>query len=298
MSWLDQGRQQHGWFGHGTAQEATDDGSDDDLFRPDGLSQRISAVVYGAVAALPPALRSRATAPSAAGNLSRLTEVMPAWIDGDRLDQTRFADLFFGRAPDDPVVTDLRSAATSAEMAHSHADLRDATGHLAQAMQTIGLDRWPRFLADAQDRARDPATIAAVATSPSPPDYAKDAIRPVYPLETLLGVVAGGIVGGAAGAARVAGRAILRQIVPKRVRGLPPQDVIPPVRNPSKLRLDDASRPSEVAKGGKSLWDEQGGEWRYSPGDKWHNPHWDYNDHGTPNSQWQNVSINNLPPRK
>jgi hypothetical protein len=237
MSWLDQGRQQHGWFGHGTAQEAEDDGTEDDdatdsdLFGPDGLRQRISAVAYGAVAALPSALRARAAAPSAAGNLSRLTEVMPAWIGGDRLDQARFAGLFFGRAPDDPVVTELRGAVTGAETARSHADLRDAAGHLAQAMQTIGLDRWPRFLADAQERARDAAPIAAVATSPSPPDYAKDAIRPVYPLETLLGVVAGGIAGGVAGAARVAGRAILRQIMPGK-----PSDglVLPELAEPKR----------------------------------------------------------------
>lgn len=36
------------------------------------------------------------------------------------------------------------------------------------------------------------------------------------------------------------------------------------------------SRPSEQEKGGKSLWDDTGGEWRYFPGDKWYNPHWDY----------------------
>ncbi len=36
-------------------------------------------------------------------------------------------------------------------------------------MQTVGLDRWPRFLADAQQRAHDPATRAAVAASQRQP---------------------------------------------------------------------------------------------------------------------------------
>jgi hypothetical protein len=78
-------------------------------------------------------------------------------------------------------------------------------------------------------------------------------------------------------------------------RGLPPEGVHPPVDGP--LTQGPASRPSEVGKGGQSLWDEHGGEWRYFPGDKWHNPHWDYNGHGNPNSPWGNIPVNGLPPR-
>ncbi len=80
-----------------------------------------------------------------------------------------------------------------------------------------------------------------------------------------------------------------------RTRGLPPDDELPPGKDPEDLRVGDASRPSEVAKGGKSLWDSDGGEWRYSPEDKWHNPHWDYNPHNAPNSPWENVPLGNLP---
>jgi hypothetical protein len=78
-------------------------------------------------------------------------------------------------------------------------------------------------------------------------------------------------------------------------RGLPPEGVNPPVDGP--LTPGPASRPSEVGKGGQSLWDEHGGEWRYFPGDKWHNPHWDYNGHANPNSPWGNIPIGGLPPR-
>lgn len=79
------------------------------------------------------------------------------------------------------------------------------------------------------------------------------------------------------------------------VRGLPPEGVSPPVEGP--LTPGPASRPSEAGKGGQSLWDKHGGEWRYFPGDKWHNPHWDYNGHQNPNSPWDNVPIGGLPPR-
>lgn len=78
-------------------------------------------------------------------------------------------------------------------------------------------------------------------------------------------------------------------------RGLPPEGVHPPVSGP--LTPGPASRPSERSVGGQSLWDEHGGEWRYFPGDKWHNPHWDHNPHSNPNSPWDNVPINGLPPR-
>lgn len=84
----------------------------------------------------------------------------------------------------------------------------------------------------------------------------------------------------------------------ERDRGLPPEGLFPPVENPEQCKPGPASRPSEGKKGGKSVWDPAGGEWRYFPEDKWHNPHWDYNPHDRPKSPWQNVPINGLPPRK
>jgi RHS repeat-associated protein len=84
------------------------------------------------------------------------------------------------------------------------------------------------------------------------------------------------------------------QQTPIPPRGLPPEGMEPPVEG--QCKEGPPSRPSEVQKGGKSLWDPNGGEWRYFPGDKYHNPHWDYNPHNAPNSPWQNIPINNLPP--
>lgn len=78
--------------------------------------------------------------------------------------------------------------------------------------------------------------------------------------------------------------------------GYPPEGVAPPAEG--EVKPGPASRPSERGKGGQSLWDDKGGEWRYSPEDKWHNPHWDYNPHYKPSSPWQNVPIGPLPPRK
>jgi hypothetical protein len=52
------------------------------------------------------------------------------------------------------------------------------------------------------------------------------------------------------------------------------------------MQTGPASRPSQGEKGGQSLWDPSGGEWRWFPGNKWHNPHWDYNPHDAKGSPW------------
>lgn len=83
---------------------------------------------------------------------------------------------------------------------------------------------------------------------------------------------------------------------PPQEPGLPPEGVRPPV--PGKLTPGPPSRPSEQRRGREHLWDENGGEWRYHPDDKWHNPHWDYNPHNRPNPEWEEIPIGGLPPLK
>ncbi len=79
------------------------------------------------------------------------------------------------------------------------------------------------------------------------------------------------------------------------VQGLPPEGVRPPVEGP--LTEGPASRPSARDRGGRSLYDQHGGEWRYYPGDEWrHNPHWDYKPRPGPGSDWDNIPIDGLPP--
>jgi hypothetical protein len=80
------------------------------------------------------------------------------------------------------------------------------------------------------------------------------------------------------------------------VEGIPPAGLRPPVDGP--LTEGPASKPSRAAKGGRSLYDQHGGEWRYFPGDRRHNPHWDYKPRPGPGSKWGNVGIGGLPPLK
>jgi RHS repeat-associated protein len=85
----------------------------------------------------------------------------------------------------------------------------------------------------------------------------------------------------------------LQQALSQPPNGLPPPGTKPPVEHPEQCEVGPSTRGS-----GSSLWDSNGGEWRYAPGDKWHNPHWDYNPWNTWNAPWTNVPIGNLPPVK
>ena len=62
----------------------------------------------------------------------------------------------------------------------------------------------------------------------------------------------------------------------------------------SRYKEGEPSRIKPRSRGEKSLYDEDGGEWRYSPEDKYHNPHWDHKPAGK-TQEWQNVPIENLP---
>ena len=112
---------------------------------------------------------------------------MTAWLRATAFSQAAFASRLFGRSADDPVVQDLHDAALCAATATTHDDLRDASGKLARAMEGVGIDRWPGFVADAQQRARNPATLAALkqgvgAASPAPTGAATGSAPPERPI--------------------------------------------------------------------------------------------------------------------
>ena len=63
MSWDDQGRQEHGWFGFGKGPERPKNASNSgDVLGVGGIAQRIRAVAHGVIGSLPQALRARAEA--------------------------------------------------------------------------------------------------------------------------------------------------------------------------------------------------------------------------------------------
>jgi hypothetical protein len=167
MSWEDQRRQYHEWFGHGTAPRKLKTTVEKaPAPAPDSLPARLTAVIHGALGALKRSAQAKSQLRG--GLLPRLTEAMAAWTQGSRLDAHSFAFHFFHSDADDRVVTSLRDAAVGAATATRQDELAAASKHLADAMTAEGLDRWPRFVAHALERARNPATLAAVTKSLQP----------------------------------------------------------------------------------------------------------------------------------
>jgi hypothetical protein len=123
MGWEEQGRQEHGWFGNGTSAQDKQAATTGDGGVPGRLTERVQAVILGAVAALPRESRYRAAARLDVKTLDRLTNAMTAWARGAGTDMASFAGRFFGRSADDPIVGKLWAAATMADRARSHADL-------------------------------------------------------------------------------------------------------------------------------------------------------------------------------
>jgi len=151
MSWEDQGRQGHGWFGHGSAPETSTSPQQtngaDTLFDPTNAAGRFDAIAHAAIANLPAADRNRASASFDARRLEQFQTLMSALSDRNSLGAS--SDL---SANSDAVDT-LRQAAELANRATSQQDLAQASSLVAQAMQNVGLDSWSRFLAGAASNA-------------------------------------------------------------------------------------------------------------------------------------------------
>jgi hypothetical protein len=174
---------------------------------------------------------------------------MAAWVHGSKMDAASFARHFFGRAADDPVVGSLRAAVSEAVEATTRPQLAAASGDLAKAITAVGLDGWPRFVADAQARAHEKATLAAIQKSLQPPDVRKDAIKPVYPVETALVAGAAAVTGGVSGlvgaAARAIGGMVVNKILPDTAA---PSDEAP--ERPATSANETPPKPSAAPSGG------------------------------------------------
>lgn len=104
---------------------------------------------------------------------------------------------------------------------------------MPQSISPVRCRRWAsitghRFLDDAEARANSPSTRVALERSQASLAQ-RDAIRPVYPLETAIGIAAAGVAGGAAAADRAAAGAVTRQFLPERPASAAQESVAPPV---------------------------------------------------------------------
>lgn len=155
VSWQDQGRQYHMWFGHGTAglNGKLPKAGSDPTFEPGNIGKRIDAVAHGALMHMPRKDWHRTVLSFDGQHLDRLRTAMTAWIGARALNNAAFEAELVDPLTSDSAINALRAAAKGAQTAQSHEDLKSASGQLAAGMQVVGLGKWPGFLRDAADRA-------------------------------------------------------------------------------------------------------------------------------------------------
>ncbi len=139
MSWEDQGRQAHGWFGHGTAVES----QPEPIFEPAGLERRIDTVAHGAQMHLPRKDWHRSAIAFDGRRLEQIRRAMLAWVAARGFDDATFAARFADPRASDAAIQVLRAAADATRTATTHQGLMAASAQFAAGMLVVGLDRWP-----------------------------------------------------------------------------------------------------------------------------------------------------------
>ncbi len=196
-NWMNQGRQSHGWFGHGTNPDKA--ASPQGLARP--LAERIHDLGHTLVAGLPAAKRHHDAGRLSAEDHARLDRLLAAVVQALPLGLPAMARRVFGVHPDTPGLKSFVDAGRALLRAGTSADLRTATDLLADSAKSIGLDHVKPFLRRADEHLaqqggllalvkdmRPPAPPAAkVPAGPAPP------ARPLLPLGTARGLGAIGL---------------------------------------------------------------------------------------------------------
>lgn len=186
--WQYQGRQHHQWFGHGTApkdgkgQAPTKPGS---LFDPFSVGQRVDYATGSVVAHSPRNQRSRWDVRVGGTNQDSLKTAVAVWYGASKLSRDTFRQLLLDPNTSDETVDRLRNAAKGIVNARTHEQLGAAGEDLAAAAQTIGPDRWSRFIGDAERRG------VAAASQGSIPGVVKASAAGT---DTAVGVIALGLI--------------------------------------------------------------------------------------------------------
>ncbi len=155
--WVYQGRQRHGWFGDGTKptdddEKPIDQGSDK-LFAPRNVDSRITYVAYRTPTQLVGQTWQWPLPDFDRLRLGQLQTSVAAWYGASGLSRNAFRKLLLDPTVTNATVDQLRGVAWDMVTARSYATLTMAGEELASAMMSIGLDHWPNFLADSEQRA-------------------------------------------------------------------------------------------------------------------------------------------------
>ncbi len=162
-SWMWQGRQDHGWFGHGTAPDRDDseEGGSDSNPNADNWQSNIIAATRAAVGALPVESRSAFERALSTATLGRIVAVFGAWQLNAMKTDVYFNSRFLEGAVPAQAGAALRDAARFLALPGSPDTQRAAAERIAETAQLVGPDRFAQTVAALFDR-----TIAYVDDAP------------------------------------------------------------------------------------------------------------------------------------
>ena len=166
MGWQDQGRQEHGWFGHGHGFAVTDGA---DLADRAELRARAKAAFEFAM--------ERLRAATDAGWIPYrdmrdvLGELVPRWAEGAEAPPDTFRRRYFGDDANPVEAWGMQRVALAVRVADTHAKLKTAGADLSAAMMEVGLFSVHGFLQAAQKQAllhgtRDALPVQRIAERP------------------------------------------------------------------------------------------------------------------------------------
>ena len=158
-NWLWQGRQEHGWFGHGTAPDVDDvaEGGADATAAGAAPASAVASAARAAVGALPAASRAAFEATLSAATLAQMEAVFRSWERGNRRAPEAFARRYL-----DGAVIAAGTAIATFDATGRYASLADGSSHaaiyLGQTPQGIMvIDQWNEHGSDGSVAARRPA---------------------------------------------------------------------------------------------------------------------------------------------
>ncbi len=148
MAWQDQGRQEHGRFGHGHGPTAL--GSDSPGDRAELRARSFAAFEFAM-----DRLRGEPGQDSLPHRATRdaLRDLLPRWAEDATAPPNAFRLHNFGHDADPVDAWAMQRATLAVMVADTHAGLKDAGAELAHAMRTVGLPQMPGFLRAAQQQA-------------------------------------------------------------------------------------------------------------------------------------------------
>lgn len=150
-NWEQQGRQEHDWFGHGTSVQPGETGQAGQSGE-ESVKKQAESIIHGVTGHLPAERRKAYESYLAHGGRLALTRILVAWAKSATSGRDDFRDRFLPPTASDRLAEHLRKVAGNVSGTGTEDKSRESITNLSMAVSIVGIDRFPRFIAEAHAR--------------------------------------------------------------------------------------------------------------------------------------------------